>query len=116
MNLVHRHPPAVCIIDENLPVPRDTRVGRKTRSLSKSGYFVSVICPKAAGANRAHKPLAGVEIYRHSVFETTGHLGNLADRLGNGRRIADSQNLAPTPIHLYTLYSRNKDVVPYQHY
>jgi glycosyltransferase involved in cell wall biosynthesis len=77
--LVHRRPPAVCIIDENLPVPRDTRVWREARALTEAGYLVSVICPKGRGCERARETLDGVEIYRHPVFEAPGRLGYLAE-------------------------------------
>jgi glycosyltransferase involved in cell wall biosynthesis len=80
-NLMHRRPPAVCIIDENLPVPRDTRVWREARALTEAGYLVSVICPKGRGCEKSRETLDGVEIYRHSVVEVPGRLGYLAEYL-----------------------------------
>ena len=80
-NLVHQRPPAVCIIDENLPVPRDTRVWREARALTEAGYLVSVICPKGHGCEQARETLDGIEIYRHAVFEAPGRLGYLAEYL-----------------------------------
>ena len=72
-------PTAVCIIDENLPVPRDTRVWREARALTEAGYIVTVICPRGRGCEQAHETLDGVEIYRHSVFEAHGRFGYLVE-------------------------------------
>jgi hypothetical protein len=33
----------VCIIDENLTVPVDTRVWREARALSEAGYCVAIV-------------------------------------------------------------------------
>ncbi len=76
-----RHQKAVCIIDENLPVPRDTRVWREARALKEAGYIVSVICPKGPGCEKARETLEGIEIYRHSVFEGHGRASYLAEYL-----------------------------------
>jgi glycosyltransferase involved in cell wall biosynthesis len=79
--MAYRRPTAVCIIDENLPVPRDTRVWREARALTEAGYLVSVICPKGPGCEQSRQTLDGVEIYRHSVFEAHGRLGYLGEYL-----------------------------------
>jgi glycosyltransferase involved in cell wall biosynthesis len=74
-----RRPTAVCIIDENLPVPRDPRVWREARALTEAGYLVTVICPKGLGLENAHEILDGVEIYRHPAFEASTRLGYLIE-------------------------------------
>ncbi len=76
---VSRRPAAVCIIDENLPVPRDTRVWREACALKEAGYMVSVICPRGPGCERGRETLEGVEIYRHPVFEARGRPGYLVE-------------------------------------
>ena len=68
---------AVCIIDENLPVPADRRVWREAKALSEAGYHVSVICPTGRGFEKAHEILEGVEIYRHPAWEGSTLLGYL---------------------------------------
>jgi glycosyltransferase involved in cell wall biosynthesis/peptidoglycan/xylan/chitin deacetylase (PgdA/CDA1 family) len=70
---------AVCIIDENLPVPQDTRVWKEARALTEAGYRVSVICPRGPGYELARETLEGVEIYRHSTFSGNGILGYLVE-------------------------------------
>ncbi len=77
-----RRPKAVCIIDENLPVPPDTRVWREARALTEAGYKVSVICPKGRGCQSARETLEGIEIYRHRVFEGEGRASYLIEYLG----------------------------------
>jgi glycosyltransferase involved in cell wall biosynthesis len=79
---VSRRPKAVCIIDENLPVPRDTRVWREARALTEAGYKVSVICPRGRGCELARETLEGIEIYRHFVFEGHGRASYLVEYLG----------------------------------
>ena len=63
---------AVCIIVENLAVPADRRVWLEANALAEAGYSVSIICPKGRGYNRSRETLNGIEIYRHSSFDSTG--------------------------------------------
>ena len=65
---------AVCIIDENLSVPRDPRVWREALSLTRAGYRVSVICPTGRGSEGVRQTLDGVEIYRYPAYEASGRL------------------------------------------
>jgi glycosyltransferase involved in cell wall biosynthesis len=71
--------PAVCIIVENLPVPADRRVWQEAQALQQAGYRVSVIGPKSRGFERARETRAGIEIYRHPIWEASGSLGYLAE-------------------------------------
>ena len=57
----------VLIIVENLPVPFDRRVWLKATTLHKSGYTVSVICPKAPGYEASKETINGVHIYRYHL-------------------------------------------------
>jgi glycosyltransferase involved in cell wall biosynthesis len=70
---------AVCIIDENLSVPRDPRVWREAVALVRDGYRVCVICPTAPGFERAHETLDGVDIYRYRAYEASGRLDYLIE-------------------------------------
>ncbi len=66
----------VLIIVQNLPVPFDRRVWLEATSLTKAGYRVSVICPKAKGFNESFETLEGVDIHRYALpFEAQGALG-----------------------------------------
>lgn len=66
----------VLIIVQNLPVPFDRRVWLEATSLTKAGYRVSVICPKAKGFNGSFETLEGVDIHRYALpFEAQGALG-----------------------------------------
>jgi len=65
---------AVCIIVENLPAPADRRVWQEARALKEAGYHVSIICPKGRGFERSRETLAGIEIYRHGIYEASGAL------------------------------------------
>jgi len=66
----------VLIIVQNLPVPFDRRVWLEATSLTKAGYRVSVICPKAKGFNETFETLEGVDIHRYALpFEAQGALG-----------------------------------------
>lgn len=69
----------VCIIVENMAVPRDPRVWREAVTLAQEGYRVSVICPKQQGFRRSRETLDGIEIYRHSVWEASGFPGHFAE-------------------------------------
>ena len=70
---------AVCIIDENLPVPADPRVWREAKTLGDAGYKVLIICPKGRGFENRHETLEGIEIYRHSSWEASTPLGYLLE-------------------------------------
>ena len=72
-------PVAVCIIVENLPVPADRRVWQEARALTEAGYHVSIICPKGRGFERSRETLAGIEVYRHGIWEASGALGYLVE-------------------------------------
>ena len=70
---------SVLIIVENLTVPIDRRVWQEARTLLEAGYRVSVICPKGKGFDRGRETLAGIEIYRHRLWEASGPLGYLIE-------------------------------------
>jgi glycosyltransferase involved in cell wall biosynthesis/peptidoglycan/xylan/chitin deacetylase (PgdA/CDA1 family) len=70
---------AVCIIVENLPVPADRRVWQEAKALAEAGYSVSVICPKGRGYDRSRETLNGIEIYRHSTFNSDGALAHVVE-------------------------------------
>lgn len=55
----------VLYILQNLPVPFDRRAWLQASTLAKSGYEVSVICPKARGFNASRERREDVEIYRY---------------------------------------------------
>ena len=66
----------VLIIVQNLPVPFDRRVWLEATSLTKAGYSVSVICPKAKGFVKSYERLEGVDIYRYGLpIDAKGALG-----------------------------------------
>ncbi len=65
----------VLVIVENLPVPFDRRVWLETRSLTRAGYQVSVICPKGGEWTLGYEKIDGVSIYRYDEPRpTAGHL------------------------------------------
>jgi glycosyltransferase involved in cell wall biosynthesis len=57
----------VLVIVQNLPVPFDRRVWLEATSLTRAGYAVSVICPKAKGYTAGFETLEGVDIYRYDL-------------------------------------------------
>jgi glycosyltransferase involved in cell wall biosynthesis len=57
----------VLIIVENLPVPFDRRVWMEATTLSKTGYQVSVICPKGKGFDTNYEVIDDIHIYRHPM-------------------------------------------------
>ncbi len=57
----------VLIVVQNLPVPFDRRVWLEATTLTRAGYRVSVICPKAKGFNASRETLEDVDIYRYSL-------------------------------------------------
>jgi glycosyltransferase involved in cell wall biosynthesis/peptidoglycan/xylan/chitin deacetylase (PgdA/CDA1 family) len=67
---------AICIIVENLAVPADRRVWQEANALAEAGYAVSIICPKGRGYVRSRETLNGIEIYRHSSFNSVGLIGH----------------------------------------
>lgn len=69
-------PARVLIIVENLPVPFDRRVWLEATALTRHGYAVSVICPKAKGFVKTFESLEDVDIYRYPMpFDAGGALG-----------------------------------------
>ena len=72
----------VLIIVQNLPVPFDRRVWLEATTLTRSGYDVSVICPKGKGFDRSFEQLEGIDIYRYSLpIEAAGVLGFIVEFL-----------------------------------
>ncbi|MEA2779461.1 MAG: hypothetical protein QOK29_1005 [Rhodospirillaceae bacterium] len=57
----------VLIVVQNLPVPFDRRVWLEATTLTRAGYRVSVICPKAKGFNTGYEELEDVAIYRYAL-------------------------------------------------
>lgn len=63
----------VLIIVQDLPVPYDRRTWLEATTLSRNGYAVSVICPKAEGFKKSYEHLDDVDIYRYPMpFEAYG--------------------------------------------
>lgn len=70
----------VLIVVQNLPVPFDRRVWLEATTLTKAGYRVSVICPRAKGFNLSHEVLEDVEIFRYSLpIDAGSKLGFVAE-------------------------------------
>jgi glycosyltransferase involved in cell wall biosynthesis len=70
----------VLIVVQNLPVPFDRRVWLEATTLARSGFTVSVICPKGTGFRASREVLEGIHIYRYSIpFEAKGALGFAAE-------------------------------------
>jgi glycosyltransferase involved in cell wall biosynthesis len=66
----------VLIIVQNLPVPFDRRVWLEATSLTKAGYAVSVICPKAKGYSASFETVEGVDIHRYGLpIDARGAIG-----------------------------------------
>ena len=57
----------VLIIVENLPVPFDSRVWKEACSLHKTGYDVTVLCPRGKGYEKGYEAIDGIHIYRHPM-------------------------------------------------
>lgn len=57
----------VLMVVQNLPVPFDRRVWLEATSLTRAGYAVSVICPKAKGYDASFERLEDVDIYRYAL-------------------------------------------------
>jgi hypothetical protein len=70
----------ILIIVQNLPVPFDRRVWLEATTLTRAGYNVSVICPKAKGYSTAFETLEGIDIYRYGLpIEAESALGFVAE-------------------------------------
>jgi len=68
----------VLIIVENLPVPLDRRVWQEARALTRAGYGVYIICPKAGKYRASFEEIEGIRIFRHSLpIEGSGIVGYL---------------------------------------
>lgn len=68
-------PRHVLIVVQNLPVPLDRRVWLECQALVRSGYEVSVICPKGPG-DPALDTIEGVHLYKYKPApEAVGLLG-----------------------------------------
>ncbi len=59
----------ILIVVENAAVPFDTRVWKEALSLHEAGYEVTVLCPRAKGAELGHEMIEGVRVYRHPMPE-----------------------------------------------
>jgi glycosyltransferase involved in cell wall biosynthesis len=70
----------VLIIVQNLPVPFDRRVWLEATTLTRAGYQVSIICPKAKGYRASREMLEDVDIYRYAVpVDAQGTAGFIAE-------------------------------------
>jgi glycosyltransferase involved in cell wall biosynthesis len=70
----------VLIIVQNLPVPFDRRVWLEATTLTRAGYDVTVICPKAKGFNRSFEVLEGIRIHRYPLpFDANGAVGFVSE-------------------------------------
>jgi glycosyltransferase involved in cell wall biosynthesis len=68
----------ILIIVENASVPFDTRVWKESLSLHAAGYDVTVLCPRAKGAERGHEIIEDIRVYRHPMpQEANSALGYL---------------------------------------
>lgn len=65
-------PRHVVIIIENLPLCLDRRVRHECQALIRTGYAVSVICPKEEPDEPDQHYLDGVRVYSYQAFESTG--------------------------------------------
>jgi glycosyltransferase involved in cell wall biosynthesis len=59
----------ILIVVENAPIPFDTRVRKEAFSLHEAGYEVTVLCPRAKGAELGYEMIGGVRVYRHPMPE-----------------------------------------------
>ena len=57
----------ILIIVQNLSVPFDRRVWQEATSLRRSGFGVTVVCPKKGSNKAAYERLEDVEIYRYPL-------------------------------------------------
>ena len=71
---------SVLIVVQNLPVPFDRRVWLEATTLTKAGYQVTVICPKARGYSKSAEVLEGIQIYRYGIpVDAQGVIGYLVE-------------------------------------
>jgi glycosyltransferase involved in cell wall biosynthesis len=70
----------VVMLLENNPYPQDVRVRLEAQSLTRAGYRVTVIAPRAAGQTR-RESIAGVRVRRFHTVEGQGVGGFLAEYL-----------------------------------
>jgi glycosyltransferase involved in cell wall biosynthesis len=67
------------IIVQNLPVPFDRRVWLECQALVRSGYQVTVVCPKGEG-DPSYEVIDGVEIHKYRPYAPGGgKLGFIAE-------------------------------------
>jgi glycosyltransferase involved in cell wall biosynthesis len=67
------------IIVQNLPVPFDRRVWLECQALVRSGYQVTVVCPKGEG-DPSYEVIDGVEIHKYRPYAPGGSkLGFIAE-------------------------------------
>ena len=70
----------VLIVVQNLPVPFDRRVWLEATTLTRAGFRVSVICPKAKGFNAGHEVLEDIEVFRYPLpIDAAGALGFIVE-------------------------------------
>ncbi len=75
-------PKRVLIVVQNLPVPFDRRVWLEATTLTRAGYQVSVVCPKAKGFDQSFEVIEGVRVHRYRIpFEATSALGFTAEAI-----------------------------------
>ncbi len=55
------------IVVQNLPVPFDRRVWLEATSLTRAGWDVTCICPKAKGFDTSFEIIEGVRIHRYGI-------------------------------------------------
>ncbi len=73
-------PPRVLIVVQNLPVPFDRRVWLEATTLTRAGYRVSVICPKAKGFDASFEVLEDIHIHRYGLpLDAEGPLGYVTE-------------------------------------
>ncbi len=66
----------VVIVVQNLPVPFDRRVWLEATSLTRAGYDVTCICPKAKGYDESFEIIEGIRIHRYRLpLDANGRLG-----------------------------------------
>ncbi|MEM7273985.1 MAG: glycosyltransferase, partial [Actinomycetota bacterium] len=70
----------VVIVVQNLPVPFDRRVWLEATSLTRAGYSVTCICPKAKGFDESFEIIEGIRIHRYNLpIDASGAVGFVAE-------------------------------------
>ncbi len=70
----------VLMIVQDLPVPYDRRTWLEATTLTRAGYAVSVIGPKAEGFTRSYERLDDIDIYRYRLpVEAYGAMGYIIE-------------------------------------